>query len=204
MTSLTRIRKSTGLLVGVGVGGGELEDVAGLRARELLVELGDDRAAADLVEVVLGGEARQRLAVWEPAMSMVTWSPSMRRRSTVTSSAKLLAEVVDPVVDLLVGRLGLSMVDPQAVVAADGDWGRTSTTASKTTSPVSSPAVMSISGGGDDVDLVLADRLGVVLGQRVLEGLGPGRPRCRGGPRGAGGAPCRAGTRGCGPPGRCA
>ena len=34
---------------------------------------------------------------------------------------------------------------------------------------------MSISGGGDDVDLVLVDRLGVVLGQGVLERLGTGR-----------------------------
>ena len=35
----------------------ELEDVAGLGAAQLLVELGHHRAAADLVEVVVGGEA---------------------------------------------------------------------------------------------------------------------------------------------------
>ena len=62
-TSLTRTWKSTGLLVGVRVGGGELEDVADLGAAQLVVELGDDRAAADLVEVVVGGEAGLRLAV---------------------------------------------------------------------------------------------------------------------------------------------
>ena len=56
-TSLTRTRKSTGVLVGLGVVGVELEDVAGLRAAQLLVELGHDGAAADLVEVVVGGEA---------------------------------------------------------------------------------------------------------------------------------------------------
>ncbi len=41
----------------------ELEDVAGLGAEQLLVELGHDRAAADLVEIVVGGEPLERLAV---------------------------------------------------------------------------------------------------------------------------------------------
>ena len=63
MTSLTRTRKSTGSCSGIGVVGGELEDVADLRAGELLVELGHDGAGADHVAVVLGGEARLRLAV---------------------------------------------------------------------------------------------------------------------------------------------
>ena len=39
----------------------ELEDVAGLGAPEVVVELGDDGAVADLVELVLGGQ--QRLVV---------------------------------------------------------------------------------------------------------------------------------------------
>ena len=51
------------LLVGVRVGGAELEDVAGLGADELLVDLGGDRAGAHRVAVVVGGEAGLRLAV---------------------------------------------------------------------------------------------------------------------------------------------
>ena len=46
-----------GLAVRVGVLGVELEDVAGLGAPELVVELGHDGPGADLVEVVVGGEA---------------------------------------------------------------------------------------------------------------------------------------------------
>ena len=63
---------------------------------------------------------------------------------------------------------------------------------------------MSISGGGDDVDVVLAaPPRRSTPGSASLQRLLPGRRRCRGAPRGCGGAPCRAGTRGCAPRGRC-
>ena len=65
--------------------------------------------------------------------------------------------------------------DAQALVAGDGRRsGRTSTTASKATGPSSSPVGDVDLGGGDDVDVVLADRLGVVLGQRVAQRLAAG------------------------------
>ena len=43
--------------------GVELEDVARLGADELLVQLGHDVAGADLVEVVVGGQSVEGLAV---------------------------------------------------------------------------------------------------------------------------------------------
>ena len=59
LTAFTSTRNwRSPLLVGVGVGGPELEDVADLRAGELLVDLRGDRAGADGVAVVVGGEAR--------------------------------------------------------------------------------------------------------------------------------------------------
>ena len=51
----------------------------------------------------------------------------------------VLAEPVDLVLDLLVGDRQPGHGDLQAVVAGDGDTGRTSTTASKVTAPPSSP-----------------------------------------------------------------
>ena len=84
-------------------------------AGELLVELGDDGAAADLVEVALGGEAGLMASPsWEPAMSMVTWSPSTAGAVDLGELGELLAEVVDALVDLLVGGLGRVDRDPQA------------------------------------------------------------------------------------------
>ena len=89
LISLTRTRKwSSASLVRVGVLGVELDDVADLGAEELVVDLGHDRAAADLIEVVVGGEALTGSPSAQPTMSMVTLSPSLAGRSTVSSSAK--------------------------------------------------------------------------------------------------------------------
>ena len=74
--------------------------------------------------------------------------PRSAGRSTVGQLGELLAEVVDPLVDLLVG--GLGRVDRRPAARRSrrrSTSGRTSTTASNATSPSSSPDVMSISGG---------------------------------------------------------
>ena len=80
-TSLTSTRnRSSALLVGVGVGGVELEDVAGLGAVELLVDLGDDGAWSRPRRC-----SRRRVSPsWAspssvPVMSMATASPSAGR-----------------------------------------------------------------------------------------------------------------------------
>ena len=95
--------------------GGELEDVADLRPGELLVELGDDGAAADHVAVVLGGEARLRLAVLRAGdVDGDLVALDGRRGRHRDELGVLLAEVVDAVVDVLVGDLGRLDRDPQA------------------------------------------------------------------------------------------
>ena len=107
------------LLVAVGVRGVEPRMSPTLAPRRLLVELGDDRAGADLVEVVVGLRPAIGSPSRLPLMSMVTWSPSAAGRSTVRQLAELLAQPVDLGVDLLVGGLGLGHLDPEAAVAGD-------------------------------------------------------------------------------------
>ena len=57
LTSFTSTRKLTAAAPAMPAGGSrEGEDVADLGAAQLLVELGDDPAAADLIEDVVGGD----------------------------------------------------------------------------------------------------------------------------------------------------
>ncbi len=61
------------IFLGIGMPRAELEDVAGLRAPQVIVELGHDAGAADFVEVVGGVETRRAASPsCEPTMSMVT------------------------------------------------------------------------------------------------------------------------------------
>ena len=90
---------------GSGCGGVELEDVAGLGAPELSSSSGTIAAAADLVEVVVGGEAgRAARRLRCPRCRSVTWSPSTRGPVDRLELAELVAQAVDLRVDLLVGR----------------------------------------------------------------------------------------------------
>ena len=77
--------------------------VAGRGAGELLVELGHDAAAADLVEVVLGGEALERLAVLGAGDVDGDVVALGRRPLDGGELGELAAQAVDLVVDLLVG-----------------------------------------------------------------------------------------------------
>ena len=105
------------VLVGVRVIGVELEDVAGVGADEVLVELGDDRAGADLVEVVVGGEAVDGLAVLGAGDVDRDVVAVGRGALDLGELAVLAAQAVDLLVDLLVGRLGVGDLDAEAVVA---------------------------------------------------------------------------------------
>ena len=120
---------------------------------------GDDRRRADLVEVVVGGEARRcGSPSREPAMSMVTLSPSAAGALDALELGELVAQPVDLGVDLLVGRPRAAGSSTRRLVVA-GDRDRRAAPRRRRRrrpAPSSSPAVMSISGGGDDVDVVLA------------------------------------------------
>ena len=88
----------------MGVIGHELDRLAGLEAAELLVELGHDRAGADLVGVVVGGEAVDRLAVLG-ARDVDRDEVARRGRAVdLDEFAVLAAEPVDLVGDVVVGR----------------------------------------------------------------------------------------------------
>ena len=150
---------------------GELEDRAGARAAELVVELGDDHAGADAVEEVGGGEALERFTVDRAG--------DVDRRVRVVDQRVLgVGEVGEPLaqrVDLLVDRgvvdRGVRQLDPQFVVAeqphdrAHFDDG------------FELDVARFLAGGDldlrrrDDVDVVGLDRLDVVLGQRVAQRL---------------------------------
>ena len=81
----------------------ELEDVAGALAVQLLVELRHDDARPDLVEVVGGGEALDRLVV-DVALDVDLGVVAVgERRVGVLEVGEALAERVDLAVDRLVG-----------------------------------------------------------------------------------------------------
>ncbi len=162
------------LLVGVGVLGVELELVAGRRTHERLVELGHDAGAADLVGVVLGGQALERLVALR-ALDVDGDVVALGRRTLDGGELGVLAEhALDLVVDLLVGGHGRRDGDAQALVArhdhdgADLDDGFEGDRA----------VLLALGdvdlGGGDDVDVVVLHGLGVVLGDGVAEGLAAG------------------------------
>ncbi len=97
----------------------ELEDVAGALAVQLLVELRDHDARTDLVEVVGGGEALDRLVV-DGALDVDLGVVAVgERRVAVLEVGEAVAQRVDLPRDRLVGDLGLLDLDAQRVVALD-------------------------------------------------------------------------------------
>ena len=138
------------LVVGAAAPGSgvELEVVAGVGADEVLVDLGDDAAGADLVEVVLGGElgdAARRPGV--PAMSMVTKSPSIAGRSTLGELAELGAQALELRRRSPPRRARSIDGDPQAAVAGHLDRsGAPRPPPRRRPAPDSSPPVSSSSG----------------------------------------------------------
>ena len=127
---------------------GELEDRAGPRAAQLVVELGDDHAGADAVQEVGGGEPLDRLAVDRAG-------DVDRRVRVVDERVFGVGEVGEPIAQARrpAGRRRrrrpLRTAARRAARRSRGGapCGRTSTTASNSTSPSSWPAVISISGG---------------------------------------------------------
>ena len=119
-----------------------------LAPAEVLVDLGDDRAGADLVEVVVGRQARRlRLAVQRAGDVDEHRRRRPAGRSTSAKRGLHLAHAVDLVVDLLVGELGPGDLDPQAAVARRlTTWAGPRRRRRRRPGPRPAPAVMSISG----------------------------------------------------------
>ena len=159
------------LLVGVGVGGVELEDVAGLGAGELLVDLGGDRAGAHRVAVVVGGQPVLRLAVERAGDVDDDGVLGLRRPVDVGEGGLHLAHAVDLGVDLFLGQLGPGELDPQPAVARHLHDGADLDDGVEGDRPVLLPGGDVDVGRVDGVDVVVGERLGVVLGQRVVQGL---------------------------------
>ena len=120
LTSLTSTRNAIRSSGFVRVGGVEGEDGAGLGAVQLGVELGHDRAAAHLVEVVVDADhlgARGVVAVQVDRDQVAVDGGAIDH----VELGVVLAQPVDLVLDLFVLDVEARQRDLQAVVARNGD-----------------------------------------------------------------------------------
>ncbi|MEZ5243922.1 MAG: hypothetical protein R2707_02410 [Acidimicrobiales bacterium] len=149
----------------------ELEHVAGRRATEVLVDLGDHGTHPDLVVVVGGREPGDVFALVgagdvDRDMVAVFGGPLDGNELGV-----LLTHPIDLLVDLLVARSGARDLDPKSVVAGDLD-GRTDLD-----DGIEGDGTRVLSCGDldlrrrDDIDVVGDNGLGVVVGQRLAQRL---------------------------------
>jgi hypothetical protein len=165
-----------GVLRIVGV---ELEDVADLGAGEAGVQLRHDRAAADGVEVVVGGQTGDRLVVDRAgdvdAHLVATLGGAVDRGQL----AHVRAQPLDLGVDLLVGDLGAGDRDTEAPVPGHVDL------RAHLHHRVEGDGAVLLAGGDvdlrrrDHVDLGLRDGPGVVARHRLAEGLLAGHARAQ-------------------------
>ena len=153
----------------------ERQHVTGGGADELLVEVVGDPALADLVGPVLGVQPGDLLAV-AGGDEVERDAVAAGGRALDVGELAVAAQLgLDGLVDLLVGRRRRRQLDAQAVVAGHGDLGAHLAGGVEPDGPVL------LAGGdlhlrrGDEVDVVLADGLGQVLGDRVAQRLLAGR-----------------------------
>ena len=178
MTSLSaELELQLALLVGIGVRGGEGERGSGLGADELLVDLGRDGARADGVAVVVGGEARLRVAVERAGDVDRDGVALLGGALDHLERAVEVAHAVDLRVEGLLVHAGTLERDAQRAVAGDLD-GRP-----HLDHGVEGDVARLLAAGDvdlrrrDHVDVVLDDGRRVVLGQRVVQRLLPTRQR---------------------------
>ena len=155
------------------MGRGELGGVARLHATEMVVELRDDAARADLIGVVVRGEGVDALTVVRS--DDVDRDVVARRRRPLNGAqlAVLTAQAIDLIRDVLVDGVGARNRDRQPLVAGNLDLG-----AHLDDSVELDVARLLASGDvelglSDGVDVVLADRFEIELGDRLLDRLGP-------------------------------
>jgi hypothetical protein len=151
--------------------GGELEDVAGGRADEVLVEVLGDPALADLVGPALGVEPGQFLVVAgdgeveREEVAVLHGTVGVDERGTALQLG-LVASARSSSVTVSAGQF-----DAQTSVASHRDRG--SHLAGRV--ELDGPGLGAVGdldfGRGDQVDLVLAHRLGEVLRHRIAQGL---------------------------------
>ncbi len=155
--------------------GDELDGVTGRRADEVIVEVVGDPTLPDLVGPVLGVQAEDLFAVaqcghvddHEVAGFGRTVDVAQRR---VTSEFGLLR-----LGDVGVGHLDARQLDAQRVVTGDGD-DRTHLAGRLELDRAGLFAVGDLDlGGGDQIDVVLADRSRQILGHGVAQRLFAGR-----------------------------
>ena len=138
---------------------------------ELAVELGDDDAGADLVEVVGGREPFDRLVADATAHVDLGVVAVDQRRLGLLEVGEALAQHVDLGVDRVVGDDRALDLDAQRVVALEGDLG------THLDDRVELDVAVVLARGDvdlgrrDHVDRLRDDGLGVVLGQRVTQRL---------------------------------
>ncbi len=159
------------LLVRVGVGRFELEDVTGLGTHELLVELGHDVGAPDRVRVVVGRQSVLFLAI-DGALDVDGHVVTVGGSTLDDLERRVeLSHAVDLGVELLVGGLGTLEGHLELLVAVDGhdrthlDHG---VEAHRTLLVASGDVDL---GRRDHVDRVLAHRVDVELRQALAHGL---------------------------------
>ena len=151
----------------------EREDVADLGAAEVVVELVGDAAGADLVQVVVGLQPGDGLAIAAAVDRDRDVIGVDGRPVDGGQLAVLLAQALDLRVDLFVGGLGLGDLDAQARVARhrnrrpnldDGVEGHGALVLARRDLELRR---------GDGVDFVFLDRLVVVGRQRLAQRLFP-------------------------------
>ena len=101
--------------------GRELKLVAALGALELLVDLRHDAAAANLVDIVVGGQPRQGLAVDSAVDIDGHVVASCCGAVDLDQLCMLASDGVDLLSDLVVGRLRIRKLDLHTFVARNGD-----------------------------------------------------------------------------------
>ena len=150
---------------------GERELVAGRGADELVVEAFGDPALTDLVRPVLGVEAGDLLAVTRGRQVERDEVAGRGRPVDVVERTGAAQLALDHRLDLLVGGIRRRQLDAQAAVAGDGDLGTDLDRRVELDRPFLLAAGDLDLRRGDEVDVVLADRLGEVLRDRVAQRL---------------------------------
>ncbi len=164
-------------LVLLGVRGVEGDLVARLQPADLIVEFGDDRSGSDLVGVVVGAEAVDRLSVLGPLDVDDHHVPGGDRTFHLDELGVLTPEAVDVVRHVIVIGMRRRDGEGERRVLRHDHLGTDLDGGGEGDRPVLLAADDVDLGLSDDVDVVFAHGIEVELGQGLLDCLGPGVTR---------------------------